>query len=551
MALGSGGGGAAAATKGLPAGGPPWATPRRLLALFCVMCLFIYLDRGMIASNGVNGASATAERPASGIQGDFRLSLFQDGLLPAAFMVGLLVSSPMFAEASKHHNAFRLIGLGLAVWTVAAAGCGLAPGFGVLLVCRMAVGVGEASFVALAAPFIDDNAPPARKALWLGVFFGCIPTGYALGYIFGGLVGGALGWRAAFLIEAAAMLPFVVFCLRAPPINLRGSSGGGGGSGGGSGTSVAGGSGSSGHDSSSRASPRPAALLARLRAAAGTIASDVALLLRHPVYIWTVAGMTVYTAVLGAFAFYGPKAGRDVFAIAPERADITFGAITVLTGTLGTLAGGSLLDAIGSSMRNALLLCAVGIGAGACLAVAAFWAAGSFALFALIFAAAQLAMFSSAAPSNAVCMWGVPPALRPFAVSMSVVAIHVLGDVPSPPLLGALQGWVQNWRLSMSVASALLLVGAAAYFVAALVSVTAIDYRELVAAAQAEEGGEGSGTGGSSAGLLAAARAAMAAEDGTQHGLQLDDAEGDEGGLGLGSRPTSPDRPLLGPGARS
>lgn len=30
-------------------------------------------------------------------------------------MVGLLVSSPMFAEASKHHNAFRLIGLGLAV----------------------------------------------------------------------------------------------------------------------------------------------------------------------------------------------------------------------------------------------------------------------------------------------------------------------------------------------------------------------------------------------------------------------------------------------------
>ena len=51
------------------------------------------------------------------------------------------------------------------------------------------------------------------------------------------------------------------------------------------------------------------------------------------------------------------------------------------------------------------------------------------------------------APSNAVCMWGVPPALRPFAVSMSVVAIHVLGDVPSPPLLGALQGWLQNWRL--------------------------------------------------------------------------------------------------------
>ena len=187
-------------------------------------------------------------------------------------------------------------------------------------------------------PFAATLHALTLHALTSRVLSLCAHAGYALGYIFGGLVGGALGWRAAFLIEAAAMLPFVVFCLRAPPLNLRGSSGGGGGSGGSgggggsSGASVAGGSGSSGHGSSSRASPRPAALLARLRAAAGTIASDVALLLRHPVYIWTVAGMTVYTAVLGAFAFYGPKAGRDVFAIAPERADITFGAITVLTG---------------------------------------------------------------------------------------------------------------------------------------------------------------------------------------------------------------------------
>ena len=179
---------------------------------------------------------------------------------------------------------------------------------------------------------------PAPSALTMHHLLTCLlyatdsRAGYALGYIFGGLVGGALGWRAAFLIEAAAMLPFVVFCLRAPPINLRGSSSSSGGSGGGSVASSSAGCEGSGHGTA-----RPAPLLARLRSAARTIASDVALLLRHPVYVWTVAGMTVYTAVLGAFAFYGPKAGRDVFAIAPERADITFGAITVLTGTLPVL----------------------------------------------------------------------------------------------------------------------------------------------------------------------------------------------------------------------
>ena len=42
--------------------------------------------------------------------------------------VGLLICSPLFAEASKHYNAFRLIAIGLGVWTLATAGCGVAVG---------------------------------------------------------------------------------------------------------------------------------------------------------------------------------------------------------------------------------------------------------------------------------------------------------------------------------------------------------------------------------------------------------------------------------------
>lgn len=222
------------------------------------------------------------------------------------------------------------------------------------------------------------------------------------------------------------MLPFVAFCLRAPPVSLRGNSAAG------AGEAAAGGAGGG----------RPP-LAARLRGSLRAVGADASVLLRHPVYLWAVGGMTFYTAVLGAYAFYGPKAGRDVFAVAPERADLTFGAITVLTGgrpgqaglaagqagparqkaaarlpwrharcgnmpahsrphrssapagVLGTLAGGALLDAVGASMRNALLLCAAGIAVGALLAVAAFWAAGSFAAFSLSFAAAELAMFVS------------------------------------------------------------------------------------------------------------------------------------------------------------
>ena len=47
---------------------------------------------------------------ACALQGEFQLSKFQDGVLPAAFMAGLLVASLVFSELCKHYNAFRLIG---------------------------------------------------------------------------------------------------------------------------------------------------------------------------------------------------------------------------------------------------------------------------------------------------------------------------------------------------------------------------------------------------------------------------------------------------------
>lgn len=63
--------------------------------------------------------------------------------------------------------------------------------------------------------------------------------------------------------------------------------------------------------------------------------------------------------IIGAYAFMGPKAGRDTFNVSGETADLTFGAVTVGTGIVGTVAGGLLLDYVGSTMRNALLICGV------------------------------------------------------------------------------------------------------------------------------------------------------------------------------------------------
>ncbi|EXC03892.1 putative sphingolipid transporter spinster-3-like protein [Morus notabilis] len=171
---------------------PSWFTPKRLLMIFCMINMLNYVDRGAIASNGVNGSLGTCSETGictsgSGLQGDFNLNNFQDGVLSSAFMVGLLVASPIFAALAKSHNPFRLIGVGLSVWTFATAGCGCSFDFFSITFCRMLVGVGEASFISLAAPYIDDNAPAAQKTAWLAMFYMCIPTGVALGYVYGGI----------------------------------------------------------------------------------------------------------------------------------------------------------------------------------------------------------------------------------------------------------------------------------------------------------------------------------------------------------------------------
>ena len=60
-------------------------------------------------------------------------------------------------------------GFGFGVWAIASVGCGLAPNFWILLLCRVIMGAGEASIITLTGPFIDDVAPPAQKTLWFGV----------------------------------------------------------------------------------------------------------------------------------------------------------------------------------------------------------------------------------------------------------------------------------------------------------------------------------------------------------------------------------------------
>jgi uncharacterized membrane protein YgcG len=200
------------------------------------------------------------------------------------------------------------------------------------------------------------------------------------------------------------------------------------------------------------------------------------------------AAYILYTAVLGVYAFWGPKAGKRIFNLAGETADLVFGGVTVITGVFGSLIGGLLLDWLGSTLANANLVCGLGQLFGLVLLLPAFMLAKNFTVFVVLFALGELGLFTLQAPVAAIGMWSVPTALRPLAISMVTVSIHLLGDVPSPPLVGALQSALEagktgaeadaQWRVSMSCCSLLLFLSGAVFLRGAQVAKCAADYRK-------------------------------------------------------------------------
>lgn len=95
-----------------------------------------------------------------------------------------------------------------------------------------------------------------------------------------------------------------------------------------------------------------------------------------------------------------------------------------------------------------------------------------------LFALGEVALFSINAVANAATMWTVPLRLRSLACALVTITIHVLGDVPAPPIVGKIQDNLNrargsdpnNWRTSLSVIVCALLVAVVLFGAGAWVS---------------------------------------------------------------------------------
>jgi MFS family permease len=368
--------------------------PITILVLLTGLNLLNYVDRFVL--------SAVLPR----VQQSLDVSTEVAGWFATIFLIGYFATAPIFGAMADRGARKGLIAMGVAVWSAATFGSGLATGVLALMAARAFVGVGEASYATLAPTIIDDMSPPDRKSRWLSVFYVAIPIGSALGYVIGGFVEKHWGWRHAFYVAGGPGIVLAGLCLliKEPERKL------------------------------SKEKFDPVAAFKAL--------SPVRLYRRG------VLGYCALTFAMGGFAYWAPTYLEMRYALDLAVANYTFGMITVLAGAVGTVFGGGWADRWARRISGGtpsdtqislvnMRVCAIGAAVAAPLAFGCFVAPTPKIFFVCTFFC-ELFIFLPTSPINAVILRSVPAEMRASAMALSIFAIHILGDLWSPPLIGSL-----------------------------------------------------------------------------------------------------------------
>src|SRR5438309_2679108 len=106
--------------------------------------------------------------------------------------------------------------IGVALWSIATAAAGFTRNFVQLLVARAWVGVGEAAYATISPALLSDYFPRTQRGRAFAIFYVAIPVGAAAGYLLGGAIEPALGWRAAFFVVGLPGVVMALLALTAP-----------------------------------------------------------------------------------------------------------------------------------------------------------------------------------------------------------------------------------------------------------------------------------------------------------------------------------------------
>ena len=261
------------------------------------------------------------------IRTSFGISDTQYSLLAGlAFSIFYAIMGLPLARIADSRSRRMLIAVGIGMWSLMTALCGLSKGFWTLFLARVGVGVGEASLSPAAFSMITDLFPRRTLGIALSVFTVGVTLGSGLAYMIGGKVvayvadigtvtlpvlGAMEGWRLTFLLVGLPGLVIVplMFSVREPA--RRGSM--------------------------------------AVRQPGGHAGVSLVELMRfvreRRIAVGChIFGVSIFIMVVFGNNIWGPTYLIRTFGFQPGEAGWVFGLIMMLAGTAGLLLGGCLAD---------------------------------------------------------------------------------------------------------------------------------------------------------------------------------------------------------------
>jgi MFS family permease len=382
------------------------------------------------------------------VKGEFKISDAQIGSLTLWFMVAYMATSPITGWLGDRFPRKPMIVIAALFWSAINLLTATVHSFDSLNLRHAALGIGEASFGIFAPAILADFYPEDQRNRVLTIFNIAIPVGAALGYLVGGTVGERFGWRTSFVVSAVPGIILAVLIALLMKEPKRG------------GTQYEGG---------------------KVKVEKGTVLA----LLRNKPYLCSIFGYAAVTFSLGGISWWMPSFLQRIDGRTQSSAALLMGAITVVTGLLGTVVGGMWAQRWSRTNSKALYLVpAIGSLLAVPPSLVCFFGPqllGTKAYTLPGLAVAVFLIFLGTGPVNASTINAVRPEVRATAMAGQLFMIHALGDAISPRIIGVVS---DHSNLAVGLGSTLitLVIASVIFFIGAKVAPPLLHSEAVVAA---------------------------------------------------------------------
>lgn len=425
--------------------------PRPLVAWLTVAILFLLYIRSLADRYLV----ALMVEP---IKRDLGLSDFQMSLLQGlAFAVLYSICAIPVGLALDRKSRRWVLFLCVVVWSLGAAGCGLAGTFGALIAARALVGAGESGYTTGAYSIIGDSFPPNKLSFAMSIFVMGGVMGAGITFLLGGpLVGAVLDgaishwpgmsgfapWQQAFLVTGipGVLTAFLVFLFPEPKRHRA---------------------------------PAPTR-------DGGGYGEALRFILAHPrAFSAIILGIgLVYTVTIG-LQLWTPAYLTRIYGWTPAQIGLAMG-VAQMVPALSLPFHGKMVDRMFSKGRKDahLLWCLVTMVLAAPFAIAAYLVSSPW-LTVVLFGCYMLLVMSAASMGPAASQIVTPPALRGRVSAIFVLVTGLIGMVLGNSMVGFVTDKVLGDPMRLGT-SLIVLVASVITISAILMALGRADMRRLV-----------------------------------------------------------------------